>query len=133
MRARLTDARAALAQVHAERDARPPTLFDDPPPLASQARAVASVERNASSQWVEHAVEAVRSAARRHAELTVDDVHPFITEPVHDARAIGAVMLRAARAGIIERQPGRFRISARPETHSRPLALWRSRIYMRGA
>jgi len=130
MSSRLDEARAALDQARANRTPPAPTLFDDSPP---KERATRSVERNASDEWHEHAIEAVRAAARRRLELTIDDVRPFITKPVNDTLAIGAVMLRAARAGIIERQIGQFRISGRPETHSRPLALWRSLIYMREA
>jgi hypothetical protein len=90
--------------------------------------ALASVERNASEQWNEHALDAVRRAAEIHEYLTADEVVPLITEPVHDKRALGAVLLRAAREGIIERVPDAFRTSSRPETHARPLALWRSRV-----
>lgn len=80
-----------------------------------------------------HAAEAIRAAARSQPELTVDDVHRYLTEEPHDMRALGAAMRSAARAGVLERIPGQFRTSARPETHSRPLALWRSRIYGRAA
>lgn len=123
-----------------EQRARPVSLFDQPAPpesedsrRAAQEPAIRSVATNAGSAWARHASSAIRSAAHQHRELTVDDVWPFITEQVHDSRALGAAMLQAARAGFIERVPGAFRTSERPETHSRPLALWRSRIYGRAA
>jgi hypothetical protein len=123
MSSRLDDARRALDRVRADRAAQPPSLFDQPPAYLQ------TVEANASEQWNEHALDAIRAAARVHPELTVDDVHPFITEPVHDLRALGPVMLRAARDGVIRRKPGAYRTSDRPETHSRPLAVWTSLLY----
>jgi hypothetical protein len=129
MKARLEEAKAALDQARADRVEAPPSLFDPPVEVSTVDRGyLRSVEENASDQWNAHALAAVRSAAMRHDELTVDDVWPFITEEVHDSRALGPVMLRASKAGIIDRVRGAFRTSDRPETHARPLALWRSLI-----
>ena len=124
---RLTEARAALDAYRASVEGQPPSLFDavEPDPLTP---ALDSVEANAGPAWNQHALDAVRRAALEHPELTVDDVVPFISEPVHDRRALGAVMRRAAREGLIERVPGQFRNSTRPEAHFKAQALWRSRI-----
>ncbi len=127
MSARLAEARAALAQVRAERHDEPPSLFDDP--LTPVLDAVAA---NAGEEWITHALDAIRSAALIYSELTVDQVWPYVTEAVHDRKAMGAAMRRAAMAQLIERQHGEFRISERPDTHGRPVALWRSRIYQGG-
>lgn len=128
---RIAEARAALAEHRAEQSTRAPSLFDPPvdePVTSPMMAALVAVENNASSQWNEHALEAVKRAAHIHAVFTVEQVHPFITEPVHDSRALGPVMRRAAKLGFIERIPDAYRISKRPESHARPLALWRSRI-----
>lgn len=131
---RLEAARAAFDEHREQRRARmeaaPRSLFDVP--ADETAQAIVSVARNASEQWMAHAADAIRRAAELHPELTVDEVWPFITEPVHDTRALGAAMQAAARAGILERIPRAWRTSDRPETHSRPLALWRSRLYEGG-
>jgi hypothetical protein len=121
---RLREAREALADYRTERVQRPPNLFD--PPAAPY---LESVENNASTQWMDHAVRAIRTAARIHPVLTVDEVHAHLSEPVHDMRALGAAMRRAAREHVIERCPGEYRVSLRSETHRRPLAVWKSRIF----
>jgi len=117
-----------------ERKARPVSLFDEPAAIPvesppTEAAAIKSVAANAGSAWMRHASSAIRAAAHRSSTITVDDVHPFLTEQPHDLRALGAAMRQAARDGFIERIPGEYRTSERPETHSRPLAVWRSRIF----
>lgn len=138
---RVRDALAAITQAREEREQRAPTLWDAleeqtahaPAVVTPKERAIARAGRHASDQWKEAAFEAVRAAALRHPDLTVDDVHPFLSEQTHDLRALGPVMLRAAREGVIERAKGEYRISERPETHARPLAVWRSLICLRTA
>lgn len=89
--------------------------------------AIESVADNAGPVWRAHALAAVRKAAERHPELTVDDVHEHITLPVLDARALGHVMRTAARDGLIA-ATGEYRTSRRPATHGRPCRVWRSRL-----
>jgi hypothetical protein len=133
MSARVDATLAALADARAKRQQRPPTLFDpralpdEPPTARPEATAMRSVERNAGRAWSNHVLDVTRRVATTSAELTVDDITPHIAEPVHDTRALGPVMRRAARLGYI-RPTGQYRTSERPETHSRPLRVWASCI-----
>lgn len=108
-----------------EADARMPTLFDEP----TMDEAIASVAVNAGVEWMATADQAIRRAAQQHAEITADEVRALLDDEPHDWRALGSAIQNAARDGVIERVPSEFRISARPETHSRPLAVWRSLIF----
>jgi hypothetical protein len=71
----------------------------------------------------------VKHLARMRPEFTTDDVweHLFQNDlPMpHEPRALGAVMVAAARARIIA-PTDRYTPSARPECHRRPVKIWRS-------
>jgi len=88
---------------------------------------IESVTDNAGPVWRDHALAAVRKAAELHPELTVDDVHPHLSMPCLEPRALGGVMRVAARRRWIVSSGG-WRVSTRPETHRRPLRVWRSRL-----
>lgn len=140
MSSRLNDARDALKRFRAARSASAPApgLFGGPvkglvgaPPARDMDEAIRSVGEHAGPVWRAHAVAAIRQAALVNDELTADDVWPFISQPTYDNRALGACLQQAAREGIIARKAGEYRTSQRRETHSRPLAVWVSRV--RGA
>lgn len=116
MSGRLQEAKDALDRY---REERPLTLDET----------IAQVAEHAGPEWRDHALEAVRQAALTNDLVTVDEVHPFISEATYDLRALGGVMRTAGRRGWIRRLPNQYRPSKRPETHSRPLAVWESLIY----
>lgn len=90
---------------------------------------VATAAGNADPAWKAVALDAVRRCAVRLREFTVDDVWRELNEATattHDARALGAVMRSAAKAGLVE--IGGWRESTRPEAHSRPVRAWRSKL-----
>lgn len=103
------------------------TLDDE---LARRARdeAIARVGQNAQEAWRAAALDAVKQAARTHAEFTTDEVleimraQPYAT---HEGRAWGAVMTQAARLGWIVKT-GRVRKSAAVSRHYAEKAVWRS-------
>lgn len=75
---------------------------------------------------------AISWAARSLREFTSDEVHAWldhqgITELAHP-NAMGAALLVAARAGVIE-NTGRVRKSQRTGAHRRAVAIWRSMIF----
>lgn len=96
---------------------------------AARDEAVARVERNADDEWLEAALNAVAALGEGCAEFTTDDVWLLlgrwgVPEP-HEARAMGAVMRRAARLGLAVKTD-RVRNSVRAECHARPVAVWRA-------
>jgi hypothetical protein len=68
---------------------------DREPDLFSQ---IAAVTENAGSVWTLECLEAIRQVALRHREFTVEDLDGLIP-PTYDLRAVGGVMLEAARRG----------------------------------
>lgn len=81
-------------------------------------------DRAADLEWKVAAMMAVRQIARERREFTTDDVWERIPA-VREPRALGAVMQKAAKAGVIEKSD-RVRESDRPEAHSNPKAVWLS-------
>ncbi len=93
------------------------------------------VERNADEQWLVAADYAVAKVALRKAQLTADDVWDVLDRmdvATHEGRALGTVMRRAVKDGIIEATDS-FVKSRRPSRHKGPVAVWKSRIYWEDA
>ena len=86
--------------------------------------------RHANPAWKQAAHEAVLVVARRQEFLTADDVMAAIGPGfhTHELRALGPVMLAAARCGWIEKAqlpPGN---SNRAHCHRGLMTIWRSLI-----
>lgn len=104
--------------------------------LAEQARdaAIERVDAHADPDWRDVAYRCVVNAARRLETLTTDDViaelthYPAIT--THEPRALGPVMMRAARDNIIA-ATDRFIKSEAVSRHRAPKQVWRSLIYVK--
>ena len=83
--------------------------------------------------WLGEAYAAVVHVAGRRERFTADDVWIELgrrkTRAVPgDARAMGAVLRRAASSGIVRRLRGEFRASTRRERHRGPVQVWESVI-----
>lgn len=87
--------------------------------------AIARVDRNMDPDWAAHAEAAIRSICSRMTEFTTDDVWEEMggADLPHERRAMGAAMVRAARAGLIA-ATDRTRPSARPICHRNPKRVW---------
>lgn len=100
--------------------------------IGARDEAVDRVERNADNEWKEAAYLACCLSAEMFPTLTSDDVWLrlallFPQHSTHERRAMGAVMRRAARDGIIA-PTGEYTQSVRPQCHARPVAVWSSLI-----
>jgi len=74
-------------------------------------------------------VRAVQAVARRLPEFTTDEVAAELTDwRIAEPRLLGPAMLRAQRAGWIV-PTDRVRKTSNPAAHSRPKAVWQSRLY----
>jgi len=103
--------------------------FDDTASAVARDHAIQRVDQHAEPDWKEHAYTAVLETAREQPDgFIVDDVWPRIPDTVeapHELRAMGAVMRRAQRDGMIV--PTRdFLLSARVTAHRNPRRVWRS-------
>ena len=79
-------------------------------------------------EWRARALEALRTVARRQAELTGDDVWQQLGEvDERYAAAMGPIFRMAAKAGAIA-STGRFAESTRPSRHRCGIRVWRSLI-----
>jgi len=94
--------------------------------------AIAQVEANADREWKTAALNAVRWLAANRVEFTSDDVWRLLPHQsaatTHEPRALGAVMRKAARDGLV-RKTDRVVNSTRVECHARPVAVWQSLIW----
>ena len=104
-----------------------PTLFDLAKERRDREEAIARVNRNAAPDWADEFYEAVRTVARSRKEFTTRDVRTLYdlapdAPQTHEPRAIGAVMRRAQREGLIVKTE-RFEDTG---THCAPQRVWRS-------
>lgn len=87
-------------------------------------------EAHADAIWTMEAHKAVREVAKRQGVFTTDAVWEEIERTgafTHEPRALGAVMLRAIKDGLIM-ATGAYRKSRRTSCHHRPIRVyvWRS-------
>lgn len=89
--------------------------------------AIAAVEANADDDWLTEAYDELVRYLQRHPEFFVDDwwAETQIAEP-RESRALGPVVMRAARAGLMIKS-GSFRKSIRSNMTEKP--VWLSQIY----
>lgn len=94
-------------------------------------------DEHANDEWKEAAMDAVRRAAMHNPEITTDEVWSVLgkdTELTHNLSAMGPVMRRAAKEGIIEGTDS-FRASrctgsqGGRGTAGKPIRLWRSLVF----
>jgi hypothetical protein len=92
-------------------------------------------ERGASPEWRETMFELVEQVARQHPTFTTDGVFEALWNIPEDerpttpeGRALGPVMIRAAKAGICSKADMPARLSRRRSRHAAPLNVWRSHL-----
>lgn len=90
--------------------------------------ALLRVERHADPAWLEAAYQALLRCARARESFISDDVWSFGLEATREDRALGAVFMRAKRAGVIVKTD-RVRPSVRSHLSGKP--VWHSLIYGR--
>lgn len=95
---------------------------------AAADNAIAQADTNTDPGWADRAYAAVEHCARLYPTFIVDAIWATGLPEPHEARAIGAVMRRAARDGVIE-STDRVIPSTRAGCHANPRRVWRSRIY----
>jgi len=91
--------------------------------------AIERARDNAHQLWLQWAEYAAHLCAKTMDEFTSDDVWKGIPNGVttHEGRAMGSVLARLARHGIITNTK-RTRESVRVGCHNRPVTIWQSRI-----
>ncbi len=98
-----------------------------PPGRQEKENAIERVHAN-NSQWVDHAVAAIRKVAERLDTLTSDDIWTEMGGHIpREPRAMGAAMKMANRLGYI-RSTMMTAESRRRQNHRRPVRVWVSRI-----
>lgn len=90
--------------------------------IAARDAAIERARRGSSAAWIEAANAAVRGLARRGMPFTADDVWELCAPGTREPRALGSVMMRAAKSGII-RKVGYVQ-SRRASRHCGPVAQW---------
>lgn len=123
--------------------ARQDRLFDLPPDPAvverewkrrekETARAIARGLEGADPAWREAAREAIYKTCVLRQEFCADDVWEVGNLPdTRDNRALGGLILEAARNGWCVRVPGKTVPTRNRRAHMSPSTVWSSRIYGR--
>lgn len=101
---------------------------------AARDEAMSRVEEHATPGWSETMFEIVVEVALRHKQFTSDDVHDLavkrgVWDGTHDLRALGPVILRAAKAEACVKANIASVPSRRASLHASPRAVWDSLIY----
>ena len=102
--------------------------LDDALTRAARDEAIGRAERHASDDWKHRAYDAVREVCRTHESWIIDAVWATGLDKPAEPRALGAVVLQAARDGLCEKTR-EYRASAQPTTHGNPRVVWRSLIF----
>ena len=91
-------------------------------------------EARADRAWSAVMLVVARNVARRMRVFTSDDVIAAYRGPLrtHDERALGPVMLNAAKAGYCELADVAPINSERETLHASPRQVWKSKIYEGG-
>jgi hypothetical protein len=108
-------------------------LFSHASARAGKEEGMARAEANANPDWKAFMLEQVRLVCMEQPRFTSDDVFARAAESsdapsTHEGRAFGPVMMRAAKLGYCRPTNLTMR-SSRASNHSRPIAVWESRIY----
>jgi hypothetical protein len=110
-------------------------LVDKARAIASRAAAdaaIAEADANANPDWRAAVAAVIVALAAERETFTTDDVWRFLDADhaeaiTHEPRALGALMLAAARDGVIATLDD-WRPSDRIVNHGRPVRVWRSLI-----
>jgi hypothetical protein len=108
-----------------------PSLFDAAVAADSRDDALERAQDAAGRDWNALADAAIRRCAENNPTFIVDAVWRYGLPERSENRALGARMLAAVRAGVIEATSD-YRPSARATSHKVPRRVWRSLIYGRG-
>lgn len=96
---------------------------------AAKAAGMAAVEQSAGqgvdAAWQQEAEQAARQLAASGVEFTAETLCERVGRPVSHPNAVGALVSRLARQGVIEAV--RFEASTRTERHGNPNRVWRGR------
>lgn len=101
--------------------------------MSDEARdeAIERVDGNADPDWKDAAYDAALRVATRSDRLTSDDVWDELVKgpdvATHEPRAMGPVMLRLRKDGVIH-PTDIFVKSSSPRGHGHPARVWESRI-----
>jgi hypothetical protein len=96
---------------------------------AARAEGIAAVDDNADEQWKEEALAFVQAYLQQHPTLFGDDLWAAGLPEPRERRALGPVILRAARNGWMEKS-GDHRASH--SSHGIPKPIWLSLIHQEG-
>ena len=111
-------------------------LFDSDAAKTAKQDGMGQVAANADERWKLAMEAALIATARRLSQFTADDVfitlyrsNPYPPE-THDRRALGPIMLAAAKSGICRKADDVPWVpTQRRSRHAAPLQVWRSLIH----
>lgn len=104
------------------------TMFDADLGVRLRDEGIRRADEHAAQDWKDAAYEAVSDLALFCDYFTTDDVHERLGDvTTQELRAMGAIMKRAARDGLIA-ATDRYVASDRAVAHRNPKRVWRSLV-----
>lgn len=94
--------------------------------IAATQQAIQASGDAAEPEWTKTAYRVIAGLCRTYEEFTVDDIWTVLKDydvSTPEPRALGHLMLKAARAGLC-RNSGRYVKSRIPWRHGRPIPIW---------
>lgn len=111
-------------------------LFDLIEAREAKIEGMERVEKNAKQQWMALMLDLAHQVCRERLQFTADDLmdkYDSINNPdkpvTHELRALGPVMMKAAKAGWCSKANCAPIPSRRKSLHASPRAVWKSNIY----
>lgn len=101
------------------------TIFDALESARRRDAAIAQADAHAPEAWKERAFATVEAVAGKLPYFAADDIWNEGLEKPHEPRALGAVLIRAVKAGICE-PTETWQHSRMPSQHRQPIRVYRS-------
>lgn len=108
--------------------AKPAVQLDLMAGIAARDDALATVAAHAPPSWNDLAYTIGKSVAEAHPYFTSDDLWAAGLPKPPEARALGPVLNKLRKDGVIE--PGGFRQTSQVSRHAAPVRIWRSVVYV---
>ena len=108
---------------------------NESPAERAKRKAIERVAKHADGGWKDFMYDVIYTTYLRKKRLNADDpweLYESLPDPkpvTHENRAMGALMLDAARLGWGEKAPVPAQNSRRAGRHASPLTMWDSKIY----
>lgn len=106
-----------------------PRLYSKAEGEAAREKGIDRSADGAGALWMQKALDTILRVAQQKAEFTSDDLWPLLSDAPGDPRALGAAIRHASWLKLCA-PTNRVTKSLRVACHRRPIAIWKSLVYV---